>query len=76
MITTFNTRADRESFEHHRDQAETAARDSGLSPAQASRAARANARLATGQERDRQAEREAIAAINRAHRESQKGGEA
>jgi len=72
----FRNPGDQESFEAHRDQAETAARDSGLSPAQASRAARANARLATGQERDRQAEREAIAAINRAHRESQKGGEA
>ena len=72
----FRNPGDQESFEAHRDQAETAARDSGLSPAQASRAARANARLATGQERDRQAEREAIAALNRKRRESQNGGEA
>jgi hypothetical protein len=71
----FRTRADRESFEIAREQAETAARASGLSPAQASRAATANARLATGQERDRSAEREALAALNRAHRES-KGGKA
>jgi len=72
----FRNPGDRESFEHHRDQAETAARDSGLSPSQAAKAARANARLATGQERDRQAEREAIAALNRKRRESQNGGEA
>ncbi|MBD2555227.1 hypothetical protein H6G51_18230 [Limnothrix sp. FACHB-708] len=72
----FQSRGDRESFDIARDQAETAARRSGLSPAQASRAATANARLATGQERDRQAEREAIAAINRKRRESQNGGEA
>jgi hypothetical protein len=74
----FRTRADRESFEHHRDQAEQAARDSGLSPAQASRAATANARLATGADRDRAAEREALAALNRKARESRKseGGEA
>jgi len=72
----FRNNGDRESFEHHRENAETAARRSGLSPAQASRAATANARLATGQERDRQAEREALAAINRKRRESQNGGEA
>ncbi len=76
MFNIFSTRADRENFEEHRDQAEQAARESGLSPSQASRAARANARLATGQERDRQAEREAIAALNRKRRESQNGGEA
>lgn len=75
MITTFSTRADRESFEAHRDQAETAARESGLSPSQASRAATANARLATGQERDRSAEREALAAINRKRREQANGGD-
>ncbi len=72
----FRNRGDRESFETHRENAETAARDSGLSPAQAARAATANARLATGGERDRQAEREAIAAINRKRRESQNGGDA
>jgi len=72
----FRNPGDRESFEHHRDQAEQAARDSGLSPAQASRAATANARLATGQERDRQTEREALAALNRKARESQNGGDA
>lgn len=72
----FRNNGDRESFDIARDQAETAARRSGLSPAQASRAATANARLATGQERDRQAEREALAAINRKRRESQNGGEA
>ena len=72
----FRNSGDRESFDIARDQAETAARRSGLSPAQASRAATANARLATGQERDRQAEREALAAINRKRRESQNGGEA
>jgi hypothetical protein len=72
----FRTRADRESFEIAREQAETAARRSGLSPAQASRAATANARLATGQERDRSAEREALAAINRKAREASQGGKA
>lgn len=72
----FRNNGDRESFDIAREQAETAARRSGLSPAQASRAATANARLATGQERDRSAEREALAALNRAHRESQNGGEA
>jgi hypothetical protein len=71
----FRDGGDRESFDLHREQAETAARASGLSPAQASRAATANARLATGQERDRSAEREAIAAINRKVRESQNGGD-
>ena len=72
----FRKPGDRESFDIARDQAEQAARDSGLSPAQASRAATANARLATGADRDRQAEREAIAALNRKRRESQNGGEA
>lgn len=72
----FRNRGDRESFDIARDQAETAARESGLSPAQASRAATANARLATGADRDRQAEREALAAINRAHRQANQGGEA
>lgn len=72
----FRGRGDRESFETHRENAEQAARESGLSPAQASRAATANARLATGGERDRSAEREAIAALNRKRRESQNGGEA
>ncbi len=71
----FRNRGDRESFEHHRDQAEQAARESGLSPSQASRAATANARLATGQERDRSAEREALAAINRKRREQANGGD-
>jgi hypothetical protein len=72
----FQSRDDRESFDLARQQAEQAARESGLSPAQASRAATANARLATGIERDRAAEREAVAAINRKRRESQNGGDA
>jgi hypothetical protein len=73
----FGKPGDRESFDIAREQAEQAAKDSGLSPAQASRAASANARLATGADRDRPAEREAIAAINRKAREaSSKGGEA
>jgi hypothetical protein len=72
----FQSRGDRESFDLARQQAEQAARESGLSPAQASRAATANARLATGIERDRAAEREAVAAINRKRRESQNGGDA
>ena len=72
----FRGRGDRESFETHRENAETAARESGLSPSQASRAATANARLATGADRDRSAEREAIAAINRKRREQANGGEA
>ena len=72
----FRNNGDRESFDIAREQAEQAAQASGLSPAQASRAATANARLATGGERDRRAEREAIAAINRAQREQAKGGDA
>lgn len=72
----FRNNGDRESFDIAREQAETAARDSGLSPAQASRAATANARLATGADRDRPSEREALAAINRKRRESQNGGDA
>jgi hypothetical protein len=75
-MIVFRNNGDRESFDIAREQAETAARDSGLSPNQASRAATANARLATGQERDRRSEREALAAINRKAREASQGGEA
>ena len=68
MFNIFGSRGDRESFETHRENAEAAARESGLSPSQASRAATANARLATGQERDRQSERATLREINRRRR--------
>jgi hypothetical protein len=77
MFNTFD-RADRESVEITRKLAEDAAKASGLSDGQAAKAARANTRVATGQERDRAVERSTIAEINRKARESRKsqGGEA
>ena len=73
MFNTFSS-ADRESAEITRQLAEQAARKSGLSESQAAKAARANTRLALGQERDRTVERSTLAELNRKRRESQNGG--
>lgn len=74
MFNTFSS-ADRESAEITRQLAEQAARRSGLSESQAAKAARANTRLALGQERDRTVERSTLAELNRKRRESQNGGD-
>jgi hypothetical protein len=74
MLTSFDP-ADRESVEISRQLAEQAAKDSGLSESQASRAGRANSRIALGQERDRSTERSVLAELNRNRRRNQ-GGEA